>query len=105
MTISVSASDEEADEDEIYPNIAAVAASYGDKSGAYLNFVKKSRPEFMKDPYMFWNQPWGMNEFAVSRIFGQSPTSITSTSGNKNWNIFPNRVPLLKGLKFTIKVF
>ena len=81
MTISASASDEEADKDEIYPNIAAVAASYGDKNGAYLNFVKTSRPEFMKDPYMLWNQPWGMNnEIAFSRIFGQSPTSITTQS-------------------------
>ena len=85
MSIPASTNDEEDDEDEIYPNIAAVAAVYGDKDGTYLNFVKKSRPEFMSDPYVLWNQPWGMNEFS-----GQSPTSITR--GNKNRLVFPNRV-------------
>ena len=64
MSISASSSHEENVEQEIYPNIAAVAATYGDKNGAYLNFVKKSRPEFMRDPYILWNQPWGMDEFS-----------------------------------------
>jgi hypothetical protein len=72
MSIPASANHEEKYEEEIYPNIAAVAATYGDKNGTYLNFVKKSRPGFMRDPYIFWNQPWGMNEFS-----GKSPAPIT----------------------------
>jgi hypothetical protein len=50
---------EEKDEEEIYPNIAAAAATYGDENGTHLAFVKKSRPGFMRDPYVLWNQPWG----------------------------------------------
>jgi hypothetical protein len=72
ISIPASANHEEKYEQEIYPNIAAVAAIYGDKNGTYLSFVKKSRPGFMRDPYILWNQPWGINEFS-----GKSPTSIT----------------------------
>ena len=93
MTVSASASHEEEDEEEIYPIIAAVAAVYGDKNNVYLNFVKKSRPEFMRDPYILWNQPWGMNGFS-----GQSLTSIIR--GNKNWNLFPE----ISGLR-RIKIY
>jgi hypothetical protein len=73
MTIPASTKHEEKYEEELYPNIAAVAATYGDKNGTYLNFVKKARPGFMRDPYMFWNQPWGMNEFS-----GKPPASSTT---------------------------
>ena len=84
MTISVSATHEEDDEGEIYPIIAGVAAAYGDKNGVYLDFVKKSRPEFMSDPYILWNQPWGMNE-----VSGKSSTAITRED-KKNRLVFPN---------------
>ena len=84
MSISPSATHEEDDKDEIYPIIAGVAAAYGDKDGAYLDFVKKSRPEFMSDPYIFWNQPWGMNE-----VSGKSSTSITR-GDKKNRLVFPD---------------
>ena len=61
MSIAASASHEENNEPEIYPNIAALVATYGDKNGTYLNFVKKHRPGFLSDPYILvlWNQPWG----------------------------------------------
>ena len=75
MSIPASANHEEKYEQEIYPNIAAVAATYGDKNGTYINFVKKYRPGFMRDPYILWNQPWGMNEFS-----GKSPASITRST-------------------------
>ena len=72
MSIPASANHEEKYEQEIYPNVAAVAAIYGDKNGTYLKFVKKSRPGFMRDPYILWNQPWGLNEFS-----GKVPPAIT----------------------------
>ena len=75
MSIPASANHEEKYEQEIYPNIAAVAATYGDKNGTYLNFVKKHRPGFMRDPYILWNQPWGVNEFS-----GKLPAPITRNS-------------------------
>ena len=74
MTIPASTKHEEKYEEEIYPNIAAVAATYGDNNGSYIAFVKKSRPGFMRDPYILWNQPWGVNEFS-----GRSPTTSTRT--------------------------
>jgi len=73
MTIPASTKHEQKYEQELYPNIAAVAATYGDKNGTYLAFVKKTRPGFMRDPYILWNQPWGMNEFS-----GKSPTSSST---------------------------
>jgi hypothetical protein len=75
MNIPASTKHEEKYEQEIYPNIAAVAATYGDKNGTYLAFMKKSRPGFMRDPYILWNQPWGTNEFS-----GRLPTSSTRRS-------------------------
>ena len=72
MSIPASANHEGKYEQEIFPNIAAVAATYGDKNGTYLSFIKKSRPGFMRDPYILWNQPWGVNEFS-----GKSPAPIT----------------------------
>jgi hypothetical protein len=72
MTIPASANHEEKDEREIYPNIAAIAATFGDTNGTYLSFIKKSRPGFMRDPYILWNQPWGENEFS-----GKLPSPIT----------------------------
>ena len=75
MSIPASANHEEKYEEEIYPNIAAVAAIYGDKNGTYLGYVKKHRPGFMRDPYMLWNQPWGMNEFS-----GKLPAPITKNT-------------------------
>jgi hypothetical protein len=89
MSISASATDEEDDEEEIYPIIAAVAATYGDKNGNYLKFVKESRPEFMSDPYIIWNQPWGMNESS-----GKSPTSVTRAGVIKIGMSFSNRIRL-----------
>jgi hypothetical protein len=88
MSISASATQEEDDEQEILPIIAAVAATYGDKNGIYLKFVKKLRPEFMEDPYVLWNQPWGMNELS-----GELPASSSITRNNKIWYVFQNRVP------------
>ena len=75
MSIPARANHEEKYEEEIYPNIAAIAATYGDKNGTYLAFVKKSRPGFMRDPYILWNQPWGVNEFS-----GRTPTTTTRGS-------------------------
>lgn len=72
MTIPASVKHEEKYEHEIFPNIAAIASTYGDKNGTYLAFAKKGRPGFMRDPYILWNQPWGLNEFS-----GKSPVSST----------------------------
>ena len=52
MSIPASANHEEKYEVEIYPNIATVAAIYGDKKGTYLGYVKNHRPGFMRDLYI-----------------------------------------------------
>ena len=62
MTISASKTHEEQVEYEINPNIAAVASTYGDWNGTYLSFMMRTRPEFMSDPYVFWNQPFGTDQ-------------------------------------------
>lgn len=68
MTIPASTKHEEKYEQEIYPNVAAVAAAYGDRNGTYLKFVKKTRPGFMRDPYILWSQPFGANEFSGKQL-------------------------------------
>lgn len=51
-------SDEQAYAAELYPNIAAVAAIYGDPSNKYTGFlVKATEAGYIKDASFFWNQP------------------------------------------------
>ncbi|KAF9531114.1 chondroitin AC/alginate lyase [Crepidotus variabilis] len=62
MTISPATSSEEEYTSEIYPNVAAVAAIYGDSDGSYLNFVKDGYPDFIEEPFILWDQPWAQDE-------------------------------------------
>lgn len=42
---------------ELYPNIAAVAAAYGDPTGKYAFYLRERDPLFAKQPYFLWDQP------------------------------------------------
>ncbi|PFH51147.1 hypothetical protein AMATHDRAFT_143319 [Amanita thiersii Skay4041] len=78
MTISAKASNEDSYAEELYPNIGAVAAVYGDPNGKYLTYLQKAEPTFTSEAWYFWNQP-----FALS-LSGGNPTPSPAVNGNQN---------------------
>jgi hypothetical protein len=42
---------------ELYPNVAAVGATYGDPTGKYAAFLKSKDEEYVSEAYFFWDQP------------------------------------------------
>jgi hypothetical protein len=42
---------------ELYPNVAAVGAVYGDPSGKYAAFLKSKDDAYVGEAYFLWNQP------------------------------------------------
>jgi len=55
MAISAADSGEDSYDEELHPNAAAVAAVYGDASGAYLAYLRPKQPPFHEDPHFLWN--------------------------------------------------
>ncbi|KAJ7172095.1 chondroitin AC/alginate lyase [Mycena filopes] len=82
MTVNPDKSAEGYAVDEIYPNIAAVAAEYGDPTGKYVAFLQKSFPAYASDADFLWDQPLagGTVEAATP---GDNPKS-GSTGGNSS---------------------
>jgi len=80
MTFSASATKEANSEEEIYPNIAAVASTYGDSDGKYLSFMKKADPDFISQPYILWNQPWAEGEGVVASASSTKKAQATPTT-------------------------
>ncbi|TFK32391.1 alginate lyase-domain-containing protein [Crucibulum laeve] len=71
LSVSPAASQEASYAAELYPSIAAVAATYGDADGKYLTFLKNAQPAFAEDPYFFWNQPWAV-DLDISGLVGST---------------------------------
>jgi hypothetical protein len=51
---------------ELYPNVAAVGAIYGDPNGKYASFLVGTDETYPADPHFLWNQPLSDNGW-VSR--------------------------------------
>jgi hypothetical protein len=88
MTIPASVQGEQNYVRELYPNIAAVASVYGDTDGKYLNFLKNAYPMFMAEPFIFWNQPWALNEISGDGTVGAQ----TNTNTTKNSKALSNKI-------------
>ncbi|KAJ7700334.1 alginate lyase-domain-containing protein [Mycena rosella] len=71
MTVDPNASGEGYAVAEIFPNIAAVAATYGDPDGKYVAFLAKAFPEYASDATFLWDQP----------LKGGSVAEVTATNG------------------------
>ncbi|KAJ7630239.1 chondroitin AC/alginate lyase [Roridomyces roridus] len=67
---------------EIYPNIAAVAAQYGDPSGKYVAFLKEKFPDYAWDATFLWDQPLQGDPGVVGS--GNNGASGGSGSGSKD---------------------
>ena len=70
---------------ELYPNVAAVAAEYGDPNGKYAAFLANADNTYPAQPYFFWDQPfWDSNLAAATPTSGgpSIPTSNTSSTAH-----------------------
>jgi len=70
FTLTVQPGDELAS--ELYPNIAAVGATYGDSDGKYAAFLANADNTYPAQPYYLWDQP-----FWDSNLAAAIPTSKT----------------------------
>jgi hypothetical protein len=68
FTLTVQPGDELAN--ELYPNIAAVGATYSDPNGTYAAFLANADNTYPAQPYYFWDQP-----FSDSNLAAATPTS------------------------------
>ncbi|KAG8975746.1 hypothetical protein FRB90_009440 [Tulasnella sp. 427] len=80
---------------EAYPNIAAIAAQYGDPDGKYTAFLSAHEQTYPGQAWFFWNQPLsdsGLqvhiddtgNILAGAGSSTSTGSSSSSTSGNKS---------------------
>ncbi|GJJ06835.1 hypothetical protein Clacol_001031, partial [Clathrus columnatus] len=75
MNISPELTNETTHIDEIFPDVAAIAAVYGDSSNRYMDFLRFKAPEYTKQPYYFWYQPP-----KIDIPYSIIPSSIPSTT-------------------------
>ena len=62
--MTISPGDETAD--ELYPEIAAVAAKYGDPDGKYAAFLANADNQYPAEPYFLWDQPLSDSNLAAA---------------------------------------
>jgi hypothetical protein len=66
---------------ELYPNIAAVAATYGDAGGKYAAFLANADNTYPSQPYFYWDQPFSDSNLAAATPTSGGPSLPTSHSG------------------------
>ncbi|TFK69870.1 chondroitin AC/alginate lyase [Pluteus cervinus] len=57
MTISPAQSGEQNYTAELWPNVAAVGAVYGDRNGTYASFLSKAEATYYDEAFFLWDQP------------------------------------------------
>jgi hypothetical protein len=65
---------------ELYPDVAAVGAVYGDPGGKYAAFLKSKDGSYPAQPYFLWNQPFWDSGIGSS---DQPATAQTSRNGGE----------------------
>ncbi|KAF7331536.1 Chondroitin AC/alginate lyase [Mycena kentingensis (nom. inval.)] len=65
---------------EIYPNVAAVASTYGDPDGKYLKFLKESGFPYADDPFFVWEQPLAGGKGSAGTAATTSAKGVVSAS-------------------------
>jgi len=80
--INIPPGDETAD--ELYPNIAAVGATYGDADGKYAAFLANADNQYPAEPYFLWDQPFSDSGLAAAtpKAGGSYPVSSGATSSS-----------------------
>lgn len=65
---------------ELYPNVAAVAATYGDPNGKYASFLAQADNQYPAESYFLWDQPFSdSNLAAASPTVGGQPATHSGT--------------------------
>ncbi|KAJ7915904.1 chondroitin AC/alginate lyase [Mycena leptocephala] len=82
MTTNPTATNEANVTAEIYPNVAAVAATYGDPSGKYVKFLNTSGFPYADDASFLWDQPLAGG--TVSTGSNANPDSAKSTGSSSS---------------------
>ncbi|KAF7972128.1 hypothetical protein HWV62_18852 [Athelia sp. TMB] len=74
---------------ELYPNLAAVAATYGDPTGKYATWLAQADDTYPQEPYFFWDQPFSDSNLAAatpsataSAVVASASTSATAKNAN-----------------------
>lgn len=68
---------------ELYPNIAAVAAKYGDPDGKYAAFLAKAEGNaYVEDANFYWNQPFSDSGFDVAGATASNSGTATSSAAS-----------------------
>jgi len=65
---------------ELYPNIAAVGAQYGDPTGKYAAFLAKAANQYPAQPYFLWDQPFSDSNLAAATPTAGGPLSTSSSA-------------------------
>ncbi|KAJ7612371.1 chondroitin AC/alginate lyase [Mycena polygramma] len=72
---------------EIYPNVAAVAAEYGDPTGKYVKFLNASGFPYTDEPTFLWDRPLAggsiANPVPKAGASSGSGSAAVSSSGNR----------------------
>lgn len=65
---------------ELYPDVAAVAATYGDPNGTYAAFLANADNQYPAEAYFFWDQPFSDSNLAAATPTASGPSTPTSTT-------------------------
>jgi len=79
FTLTVQPGDELAS--ELYPDIAAVGATYSDPDGKYAAFLANADNTYPAQPYYFWDQPFSDSNLAAATPTSGGPSTPTSKTG------------------------
>ncbi|QRW05956.1 chondroitin AC/alginate lyase [Ceratobasidium sp. AG-Ba] len=86
MNFTATQSGEDGYDAELYPNVAAVAAHYGDPDGKYAKWLAGRDQSYPGQPYFLWDQPLtnsGLSGAPTGTASSAVP-SATSANGGKN---------------------
>jgi hypothetical protein len=86
MTFTASQSNETAYDSELYPNVAAVAAIYGDADGKYSKWLASRDTNFPSQPYFLWDQPLSNAGRTGAATQGGNSSTPNTSSGNTGSN-------------------
>ncbi|KZV85030.1 chondroitin AC/alginate lyase, partial [Exidia glandulosa HHB12029] len=84
-----------APKEELYQDIAAVGAHYGDGDGKYAHFLAGVDPEYPKSPYFLWNQPLALPE---GYVVGAGKLTLGQAVGSAQGTIVPTLGTLVVGI-------
>ncbi|CAE6464225.1 unnamed protein product [Rhizoctonia solani] len=86
MTFTAAQSNETSYDAELYPNVAAVAAIYGDADGKYSKWLASRDASFPGQPYFLWDQPLSNAGLTGAPASGGNSNTPNTAGGNTGSN-------------------